>query len=255
MPSDKLIIETPEQVHLEFVLADVGSRFMAMVADTLIQIVLILALIILDETLGKGLMFSRLGGYNAWMVALVIFLYYCIYWGYFAVFEAVWNGQTPGKRWAGIRVIKQSGRPINAWEAIARNLMRVIDGQPGILYAVGVVTMLVNSKSRRLGDFVGGTLVVHDKKGQEADLFFTAEKKSEYGMQQAALLAVPELELIETFLARRAELPESVRTENARRIAQMICSRLGMDARSCYADPENFLEGIVREFRSHAQYR
>ena len=255
MPSDKLIIETPEQVHLEFVLADVGSRFMAMFADTMIQFVLYLVLIILNETLGGGSLFSRLTGYSAWVVALLILLYYCIYWGYFAVFEALWNGQTPGKRWAGIRVIKESGRPINTWEAIARNLMRIIDGQPVIFYAVGVVTMLVNSKSRRLGDFVAGTLVVHDKKGQGADLFFTAEKKSEFGMHQAGRLAVPELELIETFLARRAELPESVRTENARRIAQMICSRLGMDARSCYADPENFLEVIVREFRSHAQYR
>jgi hypothetical protein len=169
----------------------------------------------------------------------------------------LWNGQTPGKRWAGIRVIKETGRPINAFEAIARDLLRVIDLIPIIPpYAVGIVTMLLNSKNRRLGDFVAGTLVVHDKKAQESDLFFnTAQKKPEFAVYQAGRLGVAEVELIETFLARRLDIPSDVRQQSALRIATMIASKLGLDSQARPADNENFLELVVMEFRNRAQYR
>lgn len=255
MPSDKLTIDTPEQVHLEFVLADIGSRFMAVFADTIIQFVLYLALILIDYLVLRGTVFLQLSQYQVWVVAVLWFIYFCIYWGYYAAFEALWNGQTPGKRWAGIRVIKETGRAINAFEAITRNLVRIIDFLPGI-YGVGIVTMLLNSKNRRLGDFAAGTLVVHDKKPKQTDLFFnTAEKKGDFAVYQAGRLGVPEVELIETFLARRLDIPPEVRQQSATRIADMICTKLGIDPRSRPADTENFLELIVKEFRDRAQYR
>jgi len=255
MPSDRLTIDTPEQVHLEFVLADIGSRFMALFADTLIQFILTFALIIIDRFALEGSMFFRWNQYQVWVIAVLIFIYFCIWWCYYAAFEALWNGQTPGKRWAGIRVIKETGRPINAFEAIGRNLVRVIDFLPGF-YGVGIITMLLNSKNRRLGDFVAGTLVIHEKKAKESDLFFnTAEKKTEFTVYQAGRLGVPEVELIETFLARRLDIPSEVRRQSAIRIADMICGKLGIDPLSRPADTENFLELIVREFRDRAQYR
>ena len=254
MPTDKLIIDTPEQVHLEFLLADLGSRFMAVFADMVIQLLLVIALIVIDDLSLRGAMF-HMAGYRMWVVACLVFLYFCIFWGYYAAFEALWNGQTPGKRWAGIRVIKETGRPINAFEAIARNLLRIIDFLPAI-YGVGIVTMLLNSKNRRLGDFVAGTLVVHDKKARESDIFFnTPNQKPGFTVYQAGSLGVPELELIETFLARRLDIPPEVRRQSALRIADMICSRLGIDPQSRPADTENFLELVVKEFRSRAQYR
>lgn len=250
MPSDKLTIDTPEQVHLEFVLADIGSRFMAVFADTLLQVAAGLILLI-----GSGMAAGGIGRFGVWIVAGMIFAEFCIFWGYYAVFESLWNGQTPGKRWAGIRVIKETGRPINAFEAIARNLVRVIDLVPGI-YAVGIVTMLLNSRNRRLGDFVAGTLVVHDKKSREGDLFFnTPQQTPEFTVYQAGHLGAPEIELIETFLARRLDIPPDVRRQNAIRIADMIAAKLGIDPATRPADHENFLELVVKEFRNRAQYR
>lgn len=255
MPTDRLTIDTPEQVHLEFVLADIGSRFMAVFADFVIQAVLYIVLIIIDETALHGTIFSKLDTYQVWIVAAIIFGIFCIYWGYYAVFEALWNGQTPGKRWAGIRVIKENGRPINAFEAIGRNLIRIVDQLPGI-YAVGIVTMLLNSKNRRLGDFVAGTIVVHERKAKESDLFFnTPERSTEYSLYQAGQLGVPEVELIETFLARRLDIPLEVRQQSAARIAAMIGAKLGIDPQSRPSNNEDFLELIVKEFRNRAQYR
>src|SRR5579864_9601565 len=140
-------------------LAGIGSRFMAAFLDILIELVVYLALFLLTLLWWSSGWLT--GNRSIWWQALISLVAFCLNWGYYAVFEAIWQGQTPGKRWAGIRVIKDSGRPINVFEAITRNVMRVLDWLPG-MYAAGVCVMLLNKKHRRLGDFVAGTLVVHE---------------------------------------------------------------------------------------------
>jgi hypothetical protein len=115
--------------------------------------------------------------------------------------------------------------------------------------------MLLNQKHRRLGDYVAGTLVVHESSDREANVFFNTPSKTEFALHQAAGLTLPEAELIETFLARRLEIPLEVRRFNGQRIADMISARLNIPRESRPADNENFLELMVREFRSRAQYR
>jgi uncharacterized RDD family membrane protein YckC len=249
---DKLTIDTPEQIHLEFMLAGIGSRFMAAFLDTAIEVGLYLALFLLSLLWTTG---GLLGGNRSiWWDAFLTLIVFCINWGYFAIFEALWKGQTPGKRVAKIRVIKDSGRPINAFEALSRNLVRFIDFLP-LFYGFGVVTMLLNAKHRRLGDYVAGTLVVHESSDSEAKIFFNTPARTEFTLHQAAGLTLQEAELIETFLARRLDIPVEVRRINAQRIADMIGARLKIPAESRPADNENFLELMVGEFRSRAQYR
>jgi uncharacterized RDD family membrane protein YckC len=249
---DKLTIDTPEQVHLEFVLAGIGSRFMAVFLDTLIQIVLYVVLFFMAIGLAAVNDFSK--SRSMWILAVVFFAIFCINWGYYAAFEIFWQGQTPGKRWAGIRVIKESGRPINAFEAITRNLIRVVDLFPGF-YGFGVVTMMLNRKNRRLGDFVAGTIVVHETSERESPVFFNTADSSQFSYPQAAKLTLQEAELIETFLARRLDIPSQVRFHSAMRITEMVSSRLGIDSGMRPPDNENFLELVVKEFRNRARYR
>ena len=249
---DKLTIDTPEQVHLEFMVAGIGSRFMAIFLDTLIQIGIYLILFFVSLGLAVGVSFWDKA--SLWVISIAIFIVFCVYWGYFAVFEILWKGQTPGKRWAGIRVIKDTGRPINAFEAIARNLIRIFDYFPGF-YGVGVVTMLLNAKHQRLGDFVAGTLVVHESSDRESQMFFNYGASPEFPLPQAAHLTLQEAELIETFLARRLDLAPQVRIYNAQQIAGMIAARLGVQPESRPAQDEAFLELLVREFRNRAKYQ
>jgi len=86
-----------------------------------------------------------------WAEAIVIFTLFLFNWGYFTLFEAFWNGRTPGKRVAKIRVIQRSGRSIGLVESMARNLVRYVDQLP-FFYAVGVITMFVTRQHQRLGD-------------------------------------------------------------------------------------------------------
>jgi len=140
---DKLTIETPEQTALDFPLAGVGSRCLAMVLDTLLQIAAGLVLLLIGALL---LNFTRaiVAALGSWVEAVVIFAAFFIYYAYFALFEALWNGQTPGKRWIHIRVIHDSGRPIGVQQALARNLLRIVDQLPA-MYGVGLVTALIVS--------------------------------------------------------------------------------------------------------------
>lgn len=247
---DKLTIDTPEQVHLEFVLAGVGSRFMAILLDTLIQVVMYLVLFLVVI----GVLSNPFKSARVWVLAVAVFVTFLIYWGYFVLFEIFWKGQTPGKRWAGIRVIKDSGRPISAFESMSRNLLRAVDWFPGF-YGVGLVVMLLNRENRRLGDFVAGTLVVHETSDKESALFFNTSQSSEFVFPQAAQLTLQEAELIEAFLGRRLDIPPAIRQQNAQRIAEMVATRLNIPAESRPADNENFLEILVREFRNRARFR
>ena len=163
MDSDKISIETPEQINLEFPLAGIGSRFLAMATDTLIQFFMGLAVfmvVVLTPFLTK-----RAGIVGAlsqeWIWALSGLAVFLLQFGYFSFFEAIWKGQTPGKRREHLRVIKDDGRPITAFDAVGRNLMRIVDGLPGI-YGVGVISIFLSGRSKRLGDYLAGTIVVHD---------------------------------------------------------------------------------------------
>ncbi len=250
-PEQQLTVDTPEQIALHLPLAGVGSRFLAVAVDTVLQAFLYVAAIV-----GVGFVGS-LFRTAAWRTVLAlgpavsILLGFCIYWGYFAVFEIVWNGQTPGKRVTGLRVIKESGRPINAYEAIARNVLRAIDFLPA-LYAVGVVVMILDRCSRRLGDYVAGTIVVYDKTGTALpDL---PRRASDAPAAPITQLTPEELGLIEAYLLRRADLDPIVRDEMAGRIVERVARRtdirIGPDQ-----SRDEFLETIASRARDAARLR
>jgi uncharacterized RDD family membrane protein YckC len=184
--------------------------------------------------------------------ALAIFILFAIYWGYFAIFEILWKGQTPGKRFAGIRVIKESGRPINAFEAVGRNLMRAVDGLPGI-YGVGLVCMMCNRQSRRLGDFVAGTVVVHEKPSEEVRPSWSTSTESSSATPGVSQATADELVLIETYLSRRWELEKLVRLDTAVKIAERIKAKTGLESQPGQ-HVDDFLEEAARKIRDGGRF-
>lgn len=249
---DQLRIDTPEQIALELPLAGIGSRFLALAIDTVLEgLLYLVGFLILFSTapvLGSG---SFRWIPSSWAMALLILFLFCVYWGYFAFFEVIWKGQTPGKRLTGIRVIKESGRPIDAFEAIGRNLMRAIDGIG--LYGVGVICMMLNKQNRRLGDYVAGTVVVHDKRTDEVrpDWNTTAARLPS-SLPQAQITA-EELILIETYLHRRYELDPVVRASTATQIAARVKAKGMSEEKGQSVD--DFLEAVARQARDGVRFR
>jgi uncharacterized RDD family membrane protein YckC len=241
---DQLSIDTPEQVALEFPLAGVGSRFLAVSIDMLLQAAATLLVVLAVS--GTWTVLRPSGG-GAWFVAVVIVLVFLVFYGYFAAFEAFWHGQTPGKRLVGLRVLSVTGRPVRVEEALLRNLLRVIDQLPGV-YAIGIVSMLVSARSQRLGDLAAGTVVVHEKQ-LSAPVMSVAVMPAAASWTGGAGLSEAELMLVETFLQRRHELDVAVRQTRAEAIAQRLRARLGSAA------PDLPAEALIEALHARARTR
>ncbi len=228
-----LTIDTPENVIFGYDIAGIGSRFLAALVDSIIILILqFLVYITLFFALGGADYFEN--GDSGWIIAIFSLIAFAMLWGYYIFFEMLWNGQSPGKRWVGLRVIRADGTPITLAESLVRNLVRLIDFLP-VYYGIGVVTMFINEQSRRLGDLAAGTLVVRDQGSvtisaleesttnrnigefrftpDELDIALPIEKLSDH-----------DIEVAENFLHRRLMLPN--RTSLGQRIAQSLYNKM-----------------------------
>jgi uncharacterized RDD family membrane protein YckC len=249
--TDKLTIETPEQTSLEFPLAGIGSRFLAVALDTLLQIAAYVVLFLIKTLVASIGILGVLG--KQWGLAILAFIVFLVQFGYFSTFEVLWNGQTPGKRWTHLRVIQDSGRPITPYDAILRNLLRIVDSLPS-LYAIGIVTMLISKENKRVGDYAAGTVVIHEKPLEGVSSIWSVAAPAQAAPTvPSAQLNMDELQLVETFFERRLSLDPEVRRSMARQIAQRLGERLSVpfEARP---DAEKFLEALAEQCRSSARY-
>jgi len=273
---DQLNIETPEQVDLRLPIAGIGSRFLAILADTVIQIVVEGLLILLVVLFLSASQQAQIDGFSdtagKWFTAALILFQFLLLWGYFALFEGLLNGQTPGKRLVKIRVIKDSGRQITLFEAMARNLLRVVDSLPPPLYFIGLVSMLCNKQQKRLGDFVAGTIVVHEREGEQPVVphssrsitesiyqpptpLFEQAQQTQTGefhppADAVARLRAEDLNVIESFLARALDFDLATREQMARRIATSLFAKMNLPL-APEQNPERALEAIAYAMRSH----
>jgi uncharacterized RDD family membrane protein YckC len=257
LPSeDQISIDTPEQIQLEFPLAGIGSRFLALTLDTILQTLLYIAGIfaaVWSAPYADALsgMFRWISA--SWAEALIILFLFSVYWGYFAFFEIIWSGQTPGKRLTGIRVIKDTGRPINVYEAIGRNLMRVVDFLPS-MYIAGIVSMMISPQNRRLGDHVVGSVVVHDKRPEQIRPEWSSAAQPAVSNPNISKVTSDELVLIESYLQRRLDLDPAVRDATAYKIVLRITTKTGIE-REPNQSLDDFLENIAKQVRDTARFR
>jgi uncharacterized RDD family membrane protein YckC len=158
MPLDHAQL-SPEKTVLTYRLAGLGSRVLAHIIDVLI--IFFTLYIVLMATSVYAVLIGEEGskvaqGFLILFVSLFPF-------AYFIFFEGLWNGQTPGKKGASIRVRMSDGTPLTFTAAIGRNFLRVADIFPGT-YFVGMIAMFINPKFQRIGDFVADTIVIHEGK-------------------------------------------------------------------------------------------
>ena len=208
-----LEVETPEHVVLDYEIAGLGSRTLAAFLDWLI-----LSTLALVSLLGIGL-WREISG---WATALQILILYGLIWGYFTGFEGLLRGQTPGKRWMGIRVIRDTGHAVTLADAAARNLLL-----PADLFAfVGVFFVAIHPRAKRLGDLVAGTVVVRDHPVVQPITATQAESSlPALSAPGAPELSDPEFRLLREYLQRAPDLPPPARTKHARRLSERFAER------------------------------
>jgi len=231
-----LDVRTPESIAFSYELAGIGSRFLAVVLDIVIQFG-ILALI-LWGLYAAGSYASHLpvakvkpGGADSFAVnaavGILIFIVFMIFFGYYILFEAFWNGQTPGKRALGIRVVRDGGYPLDFTASLVRNLIRVGELTVGFYVIAGIVAVL-SPMNKRLGDIAAGTIVVRDAR-MESPAALLRDVREDPVYASTAFVSGEERAIVKRFLERRDELVPERRVEIAHRLAERVRPRLPED--------------------------
>jgi uncharacterized RDD family membrane protein YckC len=287
LPADwdeDLSILSAENVHFGVETAGLGSRLAAIAIDVTLQLValtlFVLALNYLSGAVPDWSVFSK--GVRSGFAGLGILTAFLILYGYYFFFEWLWDGQTPGKRWTGLRVLQTDGSPVTFWPALVRNLLRVVDFLP-LCYGIGAVTAILNPQNRRAGDLVAGTLVAREKResaaavldiGDAAQAFLAslgAAPIPEYSAANGAPIAPTsaraattvdpaaaalrarlneqEYELARDFLRRRTQLAPAARERLARTVAARLAARLGEAAPRNAPEAERMLETVTELWR------
>lgn len=240
-PIDTVVaIEAPEQIRFRHRLAGPMQRGIAHLIDLLLIALLLFAAMIglmIASAPFASVMQSPEGIDKATTGIFLVGLF-AAQWGYFTLFEAIANGQTPGKRLLGLRVLEAGGEPITFADAVLRNLLRAADILP-FGYAAGVVTMLLDAKFRRLGDLVAGTIVVVEDRAKVAVpiYIFPATPEESAHLPAHVTLDVDELRAIEMFLRRAPSLGAPL----AIALATPIAGPLGRKHGASHTDPVRLL--------------
>jgi uncharacterized RDD family membrane protein YckC len=282
----QVAILTPEGVELHVELAERGERAGAFLIDALFVSAASIAIFF-------ATLFS-LGALKGYGLAIGLVAFFLVRTFYFSFFELLWRGRTPGKRLIGIRVIDRAGGPLRPSSIVVRNLMRELEvfvplsllmvpvsaGQEAVVRlllviwtGIFVLMPLFNRQGLRVGDMVGGTLVVAapkaallpdlvDNASAAAGPTLTAEApapQSRYSFTAAQLefYGIYELQTLEAVLRRNDAHAATTRREIAERIRKKIAwsdETGGWDMRYDGAIIE-FLQGFYVAQRAHLEHK
>lgn len=241
-----LEVRTPESIAFSYELAGLGSRLLALIIDQAIQGAVVIGIVV-----GVILAASRIPRHSlrpvtsqqvgeSLAIALVITVAFVVFFGYFILFEAIWNGQTPGKKLIGIRVVRDGGYPIDFGASLIRNLIRVGE-QLFFYYLASAISALISPENKRIGDIAAGTIVVRDARLSEPQTLLA--RASEPANASTIYLESEERALIKRFLERRDALTEERRRDLAAQIACRLRDRVPPEL--ARLDDESLLERLV----------
>lgn len=249
---NRVKLQTPESVELEFTLAGIGSRALALLID---YIALYLGLALfwfawLTFSTEILRVFENARNLDLWLIAIALLLHFFIYVGYFVFFEVFWQGQTPGKRYAKIRVIRDDGRRVGIQQAALRALLRPIDD----FLFLGAFLILLGRREKRLGDMVAGTLVIQEESLIAATTFPISESAQELALQLPQMATVSQLlpddfATIREYLQRRSGMTSKARADLSLQMARQVRGMIDLKQLPEGLTPDVFLEAVYLAYQ------
>ncbi len=257
---NRITLQTPESVELEFTLAGIGNRALSLTID---YIVLGITLVIFWITWG---IFSvqmlqiltdltgKTSGLELWLFAIAFLISFFIQTGYFAFFEVLWQGQTPGKRYVKIRVIRDDGLRIGIQQAVLRSLLLNID--LGVWF-LGAFLIMFSKREKRLGDLAAGTLVVQDEYIVASTNFPISEeaKKLADELPQTANLSqlLPDdFAAIREYLQRQQAMAPKAKAELSLQLARQVRGIIALEKLPAGLTPDVFLEAVYLAYQQQS---
>lgn len=249
------LISTPENVDLHLELAGLGNRLLAAIADHLVifgvMVGIFLGCVFAFIAIGHNGLPTETKTVMYWyLLGGAIFGIFVVQFGYFIFFEGMWQGQTPGKRLLGIRVIEQNGQPVT-WGAVwIRNLVRVLDELPGLV--PGIIPMIADKNERRFGDLAAGTLVIRERLQSitAAGVQIPSNVASDLAID-AGQIKPDEYALITGFLRRRGGMSDTERRRLAFDLADYFKRKFMLESNA--DSPELFIEKLFTAYKQRAE--
>jgi uncharacterized RDD family membrane protein YckC len=253
---NQISLSTPESVELEFTLAGIGNRTLALVIDYHVLALLLVAFWIVWGLFSFGLLsyLQDLGvDYSAaplWLLAIAILLNFIIYTGYFVFFEVMWQGQTPGKRFARIRVVCDDGRPVRLSQVALRALLRPIDD----FLFIGVFFILFGKREKRIGDWVAGTIVVQEERGDRKVKLVISERAQQLAPQLPYMtnftqLLPDDFAVVREYLKRREIMAPQAKTELSLKLAEQLRNLIALETIPQGLTSDQFLEAVYLAYQ------
>ena len=246
---NRIKIRTPESVELEFALAGIGSRAVALFIDYIVLGISLLLLfwlgvfVIAQLSQWNSLLGVESETLQLWALAILSVLMFALYVGYFVGFETAWYGQTPGKRYAKIRVIRDDAQPVRLFQATLRSLVRPVDD---ILF-IGFFFILLGKNEKRIGDWLAGTLVVQMDSRTATEGILVSDRAKDISKtlletSNIASISPDDFATVREYLQRRGLLIPTARREVSTQLARRLKEKLSMDTLPTEMTPETFLE-------------
>jgi uncharacterized RDD family membrane protein YckC len=252
---NRIKIRTPESVELEFTLAGIGNRTVALVVDYLIWGALLILVLFIWGFLSASLVeyFPQGRDIRLWLTAISALIVFLVYTSYFVVLETLWQGQTPGKRYAKIRVIRDDGQPAGLSQALLRSLLRPVDD----IFFLGMLMIILGKQEKRLGDLVAGTLVVQEERPVTAAEFPVSPQAQALAKElltrgTIGAMLPDDFAVIREYLQRRTVMEAIARADLARRLAHQVAAVIVLPEVPNQVQPELFLEAVYLAYQQQS---
>ncbi|MGB3654832.1 MAG: RDD family protein [Rivularia sp. (in: cyanobacteria)] len=240
---------TPESIELEFTFAGIGNRAWALLIDYHVLGLTIAVFIAVWSTLSLQLfdfLESIFGKQTPlWVLAIAFFVLFAIYSGYFVFFEALWQGQTPGKRIAKIRVIRDDGKPVGLPQAALRALLRPVDE----IFFIGVFLIMFGNKEKRLGDLVAGTIVIQNQLPIASTAIVVSEQAKSFSSELLQItdispMLADDFAVISEYLRRRVAMSTKAKSQLSIKLAEQVKEIIHLENIPPNISSDIFLEAI-----------
>lgn len=247
--------QTPESVELEFTLAGIGNRAWALLIDYhilgLVVVVFLVVWSIVSSQLVEIVSLFRRQDIGLWLVAIALLVMFFLYTGYFVLFETFWQGQTPGKRFAKIRVVRDDGRPVGIQQATLRSLLRAFDDS----LFIGAFMIMFTRREKRLGDLAAGTIVIQAETPVAAANSIS-EQANELAIKllhQAdfSQLLADDFAVIREYLQRRKAMSPKAKEQLSLQLAQQVENIIALKIPPAVT-PDVFLEAVYLAYQGGA---
>ncbi|MDZ8134519.1 MAG: RDD family protein [Nostoc sp. DedQUE04] len=248
---NRITFQTPESVELEFTLAGIGNRALALLIDYTVLGVTLLLFVLTWSIFSTQLLnfveyfFAKLPSLDIWLLAIFFIIAFAIYIGYFVFFETLWFGETPGKRFAKIRVVRDDGRLIGLQQATLRALLRPFDET----LFIGAFLIMLGSREKRLGDLAAGTIVIQAQTPTASARLIISEQAKGLHEQLIEIadfsqLMPDDFAVIREYLQRRGAMSLKARTSLSLKLAEQVKAIINLEKLPEAVTPDVFLEAI-----------